>query len=646
MNNTLAVLASGEASPGEVVQATGTFALIVALIAIPVAGAVLLLLAGRRANRWGHWLGTAIVLAAFAVACVLFVALLAQPEDARTINQYLWDWIDVGTFQAPFALQLDPLSMVFVLLITGVGSLIHIYSISYMEHDPERRKFFAYLNLFIAAMLLLVLANNYLLLYVGWEGVGLASYLLIGFWFHKPSAATAAKKAFVVNRVGDFGLSLAIMMMFATLGTFTFEGVNATVGQADSTMVTWIGLALLLAACGKSAQFPLQSWLLDAMEGPTPVSALIHAATMVTAGVYLIVRSAEIFNLSETARLAVVIVGTITLLMGAVIGSAKDDIKKGLAGSTMSQIGYMFLAAGLGPVGYVFAIFHLLTHGIFKALLFLSAGSVMHGMDDEVNMRHYGALRKAMMVTWAVFGVGYLSIIGVPPFAGFWSKDEIIHAAWAEHPIAGFAALVGAGVTAFYMTRMMAMTFYGKARWDDGVHPHESSAVMTIPMIILALGSAVAGYLMLYTANIEEWLAPVTGYEEVDGSIATPVMIAMTLTVVVIGVVIGWRQYAMREVPRVAPTQVSALTVAARHDLYGDAVNEALFMRPGQHLTRTLVWTDNKIVDGAVNGTAAGIGGLSARMRRWQTGYVRSYALTMLLGVVVLGAVLALGVAL
>jgi NADH-quinone oxidoreductase subunit L len=643
VNNTLAVLASGEASPGEVVQATGTFALIVALIAIPAAGAVLLLLAGKRANRWGHLLGTAIVLAAFAVACVLFVALLAQPEDARTINQYLWDWIDVGTFQAPFALQLDPLSMVFVLLITGVGSLIHIYSISYMEHDPERRKFFAYLNLFIAAMLLLVLANNYLLLYVGWEGVGLASYLLIGFWFHKPSAATAAKKAFVVNRVGDFGLSLAIMMMFATLGTFTFEGVNATVGQADSTMVTWIGLALLLAACGKSAQFPLQSWLLDAMEGPTPVSALIHAATMVTAGVYLIVRSAEIFNLSETARLAVVIVGTITLLMGAVIGSAKDDIKKGLAGSTMSQIGYMFLAAGLGPVGYVFAIFHLLTHGIFKALLFLSAGSVMHGMDDEVNMRHYGALRKAMMVTWAVFGVGYLSIIGVPPFAGFWSKDEIIHAAWAEHPIAGFAALVGAGVTAFYMTRMMAMTFYGKARWDDGVHPHESSAVMTIPMIILALGSAVAGYLMLYTANIEEWLAPVTGYEEVDG-IATPVMIAMTLTVVVVGVVIGWRQYAMREVPRVAPTQVSALTVAARHDLYGDAVNEALFMRPGQHLTRTLVWTDNKIVDGAVNGTAAGIGGLSARMRRWQTGYVRSYALTMLLGVVVLGAVLALGV--
>ncbi len=643
MNNTLAILASGEASPGEVVQATGTFDLIAVLIAIPVAGAVILLLAGRRSNRWGHWLGTAAVLSSFVVACVLFLALLAEPEDARTINQHLWDWIDVGTFQAPFALQLDPLSMVFALLITGVGSLIHIYSISYMDHDPERRKFFAYLNLFIAAMLLLVLANNYLLLYVGWEGVGLASYLLIGFWFHKPSAATAAKKAFVVNRVGDFGLSLAIMMMFATLGTFTFEGVNATVGEANSTTVTWIGLALLLAACGKSAQFPLQSWLLDAMEGPTPVSALIHAATMVTAGVYLIVRSAEIFNLSETARIAVVLVGTITLLMGAIIGSAKDDIKKGLAGSTMSQIGYMFLAAGLGPVGYVFAIFHLLTHGIFKALLFLGAGSVMHGMDDEVNMRRYGALRTSMMITWAVFGVGYLAIIGIPPFAGFFSKDEIIHAAWVEHPVAGVAALLGAGVTGFYMTRMMAMTFYGKARWDDGAHPHESSPWMTGPMIVLALGAVLAGFMMLYVGNIEEWLAPVVGYQAAEGGISTNLLIAMTLGVVVVGVVIGWRQYAMREVPEIAPIQVSAATVAARHDLYGDQVNEALFERPGQHLTRTLVWTDNKIVDGAVNGTAAGIGGLSARMRRWQSGYVRSYALTMLLGVVVLVAVLALG---
>jgi NADH-quinone oxidoreductase subunit L len=433
------------------------------------------------------------------------------------------------------------------------------------------------------------------------------------------------------------------MIMFATLGTFTFDGVDAAIGEANPTTVTWLGLALLLAACGKSAQFPLQSWLLDAMEGPTPVSALIHAATMVTAGVYLIVRSHAIFDLSQTASLAVVVVGTITLLMGAIIGCAKDDIKKGLAGSTMSQIGYMILAAGLGPVGYVFAIFHLLTHGIFKALLFLGAGSVMHGMDDDVNMRHYGALRAAMMTTWAVFGIGYLSIIGVPPFAGFWSKDEIIHAAFAEHPVAGFAALVGAGVTAFYMTRMMAMTFFGRRRWADGVHPHESPAWMTVPMIVLAIGSVLAGYVLLYTADIEHWLAPVVGFEEAEGVLGSQIPILMTLIVVATGAVIGWRQYAMREVPRTAPTQVSALTVAARNDLYGDAVNEALFMRPGQYATRLLVWTDNKVIDGAVNGSAAGVGGLSARMRRWQTGYVRSYALTMLLGVVVFGAVLALG---
>jgi NADH-quinone oxidoreductase subunit L len=634
----LGILASGPASPGEVVAASGTFSLTAALIAIPLASAAVLLLAGRRANAWGHLLGTLAALASFALGVVLFVAMLGQPEDARTIDQHLWDWILVGDFSAELGLQLDPLSISFVLLITGVGSLIHIYSIGYMAHDPQRRLFFGYLNFFIAAMLLLVLANNYLLLYVGWEGVGLASYLLIGFWQYKPSAATAAKKAFVVNRVGDFGLSVAIMMMFATLGTFAFGEVDAAIGQADPDTITWIGLALLLAACGKSAQFPLQSWLLDAMEGPTPVSALIHAATMVTAGVYLIVRSHAIFDLTATAQLAVVVVGTITLLMGAIIGTAKDDIKKGLAGSTMSQIGYMVLAAGLGPVGYVFAIFHLLTHGMFKAGLFLGAGSVMHGMNDDVNMRHYGALRKFMLVTWATFGLGFLAIIGIPPFAGFWSKDEIIHAAFAENPIAGTAALIGAGVTAFYMTRMMAMTFYGTERWEPEVHPHESPATMTVPMIVLALGSALGGLVLLFVGNIEEWLAPVVGFEEAHSAIPTPVLIGMTLSVVVVGAVIGWRQYAVREVPRMAPSQVSWATRAARADLYGDHVNEAVFMRPGQYLTRTLVWTDNKVVDGAVNGTAAGVGGLSARLRRWQTGYVRSYALSMLLGVVAVGA--------
>jgi NADH-quinone oxidoreductase subunit L len=601
-----------------------------------------LLLAGRRADAWGHKLGTAAPAVSFAIAVVLLLALLAQPETARTIEQHLYDWVSVGGFTAEVGLQLDPLSISFVLLITGVGSLIHVYSIGYMAHDPDRRRFFAYLNLFIAAMLLLVLANNYLLLYVGWEGVGLASYLLIGFWQYRPSAATAAKKAFVVNRVGDVGLSVAVMIMFASLGSFAFAEVNERIGQADSSTATWIGLALLLAACGKSAQFPLQSWLLDAMEGPTPVSALIHAATMVTAGVYLIVRSHAVFDLAPAAQMAVIIVGTLTLLMGAIIGCAKDDIKKALAGSTMSQIGYMMLAAGLGPVGYVFSIFHLLTHGMFKAGLFLGAGSVMHAMDDDVNMRHFGRLRLFMVLTWATFGLGYLAIIGIPPFAGFWSKDEIIHAAFAHNPVAGTAALVGAGVTAFYMTRMMAMTFYGEARWEVGVEPHESPATMTAPMVVLAFGSALGGLALLFLGDIEAWLAPVVGYEEAHGPIPTGVLIALTLSVVVVGAVIGWRQYGMREVPRMAPSNVSALTRAARADLYGDALNETVLMRPGQYLTRTLVWTDHTIIDGAVNGGAAGLGGLSARLRRWQSGYVRAYARSMLLGVVIVGGIGAL----
>ncbi|OLE23123.1 MAG: NADH-quinone oxidoreductase subunit L, partial [Catenulispora sp. 13_1_20CM_3_70_7] len=432
---------------------------------LPLFGAAVLLLAGKRSNAWGHLLGCLTALASFALGAGLFFTMLGKHGAERTMHQHLYSWVPVpGTganvFQADVAFQLDQLSMVFVLLITGVGSLIHIYSIGYMGHDPERRKFFSYLNLFLAAMLVLVLADNYLLLYVGWEGVGLASYLLIGFWQHKPSAAAAAKKAFVVNRVGDVGLSIAVMLMFVTFGTFSFggggwfghptanqAGVFGLAHNASSGTLTAIGIMLLLAACGKSAQFPLQTWLGDAMEGPTPVSALIHAATMVTAGVYLIVRSHAIFDLSPDARLLVTIVGAITLLLGAIIGCAKDDIKKGLAGSTMSQIGYMILAAGLGPIGYAFAIMHLVTHGFFKAGLFLGAGSVMHGMNDEVDMRKYGALRKYMPVTFGTFFLGYLAIIGCPPFSGFYSKDKIIEAAFSKGGTSGWilggAALLG-----------------------------------------------------------------------------------------------------------------------------------------------------------------------------------------------------------
>ena len=615
------------------------------VIALPLVGAASLLLTGRRSNGWGHLLGCAASVASFGVGAVLFVDMLGRGAEHRAIHETLFSWIPVGALQVDFGLQLDALSMCFVLLITGVGSLIHIYSIGYMASDPGRRRFFAYLNLFLAAMLLLVLADNYLGLYVGWEGVGLASYLLIGFWAHKPSAATAAKKAFVVNRVGDMGLAIALMVMFAYIGSISFAGVFSAAPRLGEPTLTAIGLLLLLAACGKSAQVPLQSWLGDAMEGPTPVSALIHAATMVTAGVYLIVRSGPVFDLAPTAQLGVVIVGAVTLLFGAIVGCAKDDIKKALAASTMSQVGYMVLAAGLGPAGYAVAIMHLLTHGFFKAGLFLGAGSVMHAMNDEVNMRRYGGLRTVLPVTFATFGLGYLAIIGVPPLAGFFSKDGIIEAALgaggAKGIILGGATLLGAGITAFYMTRVMLMTFFGEKRWEPEAHPHEAPSVMTWPMILLAIGSLASGGFLAIGGTLQHWLEPVVGAHE--AAHATPVWVATTVILIVVaaGIAVAYRMYATRAVPEDVPAG-SALTVAARRDLYGDAFNERAFMRPGQLLTTGLVEIDDKGVDGAVTGMARLVGRTSERLRQLQTGFARSYALSMLAGAaVVVGAILA-----
>jgi NADH-quinone oxidoreductase subunit L len=620
------------------------------LIALPLLGAAVLLLGGKATNAWGHLLGCATVIASFVVGAVLFVGLVNAPAEDRGVREHLFTWVPVGQLRVDFGLQLDQLSVCFVLLITGVGSLIHLYSVGYMAHDPERRRFFAYLNLFVAAMLLLVLADNYLGLYMGWEGVGLASYLLIGFWQHKPSAATAAKKAFVVNRVGDVGLALALMAMFASVGTISYEGVFGAAGAMSQGTLTAIGLLLLLAACGKSAQVPLQSWLGDAMEGPTPVSALIHAATMVTAGVYLIVRSGPIYDLAPDARIGVVTVGAVTLLFGAVIGCAKDDIKKALAASTMSQIGYMVLAAGLGPAGYAIAIMHLLTHGFFKAGLFLGAGSVMHGMDDETDMRRYGGLRTVMPITFVTFGLGYLAIIGVPPFAGFFSKDAIIETAFAAGGVKGIllggAALLGAGITAFYMTRVMLMTFFGERRWREDVHPHESPASMTAPMVVLAIGSVGAGALLAIGGTLEHWLEPVVGaHEEAAHAIPVWLMTTITLAVVAVGVAVAYRNYATRAIPEVAPDNVSALTVAARRDLYGDAFNEDVLMRGGQMLTRGLVEIDDEGIDDVSRGLGALVGGASERMRQVQTGFARSYALSMFGGAaLVVAAILAVKV--
>ena len=621
----------------------GTSDTLVYLIAIPLFSSAFLLLGGRALDRVGHLIGTAASAGSFVVALLELNKMLGRDEESRGITQHLFTWINVGSFQVDATLLLDQLSICFVLLITGVGTLIHIYSISYMAHDIDRRRFFAFLNLFIAAMLLLVLGNSYLNLYVGWEGVGLASYLLIGFWNQKPTYATAAKKAFVANRVGDVGLSLAVMIAFVQFGSVTFDGVakGIAAGSASSTALNAMGAAILLAAVGKSAQFPLQAWLGDAMAGPTPVSALIHAATMVTAGVYLISRSNFVFDNAPTAQLLVVIVGAVTLLFGAVIGMAKDDIKKALAASTMSQIGYMILATGLGPAGYAFAMMHLLTHGFFKAGMFLGAGSVMHGMNDEVDMRKYGALRKVMPITFATFGLGYLAIIGIPPFAGFYSKDKIIETAFnaggSKGIILGCVTLLGAAITAFYMTRVMLMTFFGTKRWDAAAHPHESPWLMTVPMILLAIGSITTGFIFSNGDRLKNFLAPVVDkdHHEHETELLAPIVVTgLAMFAVAIGISIAFAKYGRKTIPASAPTDVTVWTRVARRDLLQDDFNESVFMRPGQSLTRVLAFLDKRVVDGAVSGVGAMTLRLAGDLRKTQTGYVRSYALLILLGTV------------
>ncbi|SDB80705.1 NADH dehydrogenase subunit L [Raineyella antarctica] len=623
------------------VPAQGMFTWGWTMIAAPALGALLLLVLGKASNRWGHLFATLMPIWSFAIAVCLFAEMLLRPTGERVVSAPLYDWITTSMWTASFGLRIDQLSILFAMLITGVGSLIHVYSIGYMAHDPNRRKFFAFLNLFITAMLILVLADNYLLLFLGWEGVGLSSYLLIGFWQERPSAARAAKKAFVMNRVGDVAMSIALILMLALFGSTSFDVVNAGAPKMTSTVATLLGILLLIGACAKSAQVPLQAWLLDAMEGPTPVSALIHAATMVTAGVYLVVRSGEVYAMSEVASTLVVIVGTVTLLAGAWIGSAKDDIKKVLAGSTMSQIGYMMLAAGIGPVGYAFAIFHLLTHGFFKANMFLGAGSVMHAMNDDVDMRHYGALARPMRLTFLTFAMGYLAIIGFPFFAGFYSKDHIIEAAFQHNIVVGVLALLGAGVTGFYMTRLMMMTFFGEKRWREEQHPHESPAVMWIPLAVLAILSVIGGLLM--NNWIGGWLAPaVNGEVETTGLLHITAIGGLTMAVVALGVALGWWLYR-EDVPDVAPMNVSLMTQIGRNDLYGDAFNLAAFTNTGNGVVTAVQAVDDHAIDAVANGTGTAFGQLGQLFKRGETGYVRSYALTMVAGSVLIGVVLILG---
>ncbi|WP_435125515.1 NADH-quinone oxidoreductase subunit L [Micromonospora tulbaghiae] len=632
------ILTIAQSEPAEAVTfatADGMLGSVWLLVAIPLVSAAILLLLGKRADRWGHWLGVGAIGAAFVLGLTYFFQL--RGLENKQVELSLWDFMAVGDLRVDFGLLFDPLAAVFVLLITGVGFLIHLYAVEYMAHDAGRRLFFAYFNLFVAAMLLLVLGNNYVMLYFGWEGVGLASYLLISFWYGRPSAATAGKKAFLMNRVGDAGLAIGIFIMFAMLGTTQYDEVFNGVGSLTSTTVLVLGLLLLLGAAGKSGQFPLQAWLPDAMEGPTPVSALIHAATMVTAGVYLIARSNAIFSANETLQLVVVSVGALTLLMGCIIGAAKDDIKRVLAWSTVSQIGYMFLGVGLGGAAYALAIVHLLAHGFFKANMFLGAGSVMHGMNDQVDIRRFGGLSKYMKVTWLTFMMGWLAIIGMFPFSGYFSKEPIIVAAFEREGwtawLFGMAALLGAGLTAFYMTRLFVLTFHGPKRWTEDIeHPHESPKLMTVPLILLAIGSVGAGFLL--ATSVPDWLTATNGLGAESGEhapvLAHWLLTALSLLVTVLGAGLAW--FLFRGGTAIEPQPAGVVVTAARRNLYTDAFNEAVFEKPGIFLTRALVFLDNRGVDGLVNGLAAAVGGGSGRLRRLQTGFVRSYATSILTG--------------
>ena len=612
------------------------------LVVIPFGVAAVLLLIGKAADRWGHWLGVAGLVVPFGLAVAMLWQMARCPLGTQCVTSYevpWFTWIQAGALKIAASLVVDRLSLAFVLLVTGVGSLIFIYAVAYMAHDPGRRRFFGYLNIFAGSMLLLVLAGNYALLFVGWEGVGLASYLLIGFWQHKQSAALAAKKAFLMNRIGDLGLLAAIALLLSLTGTLTFPTGGPVNSVASNWQMTLVGLCLLLAACGKSAQFPLQAWLLDAMEGPTPVSALIHAATMVTAGVYLMVRSQPILAANHIAQWAVAIVGVVTLLIGAWIGTAKRDIKKVLAGSTMSQIGYMMLAAGLGPAGAVFAIFHLLTHGAFKANLFLGAGAVMHGMDDDTDIVHFGALRKAMPWTFLTFACGTLALIGFPLTSGYYSKDHIIGAAFGVSPVMGGLALLGAVVTAYYMTRLVMLTFFGEKRWEKDVHPHEAPGLMIVPMAILAALSLGAGVLL--NTRIADWLSPVINQ---PSPAHAPELLEFTwvtaaaLCAVALGVLLGWIVYRHGPV-----NEANFVLKAADAELGAGAVNDVV-VKGADGVAEGVGMFDRYLIDGGSRGLVRGLAGLSGWVRGVQNGKVRSYGLMMAIGVVaVLAAVVVAG---
>ena len=637
--------------------------------ALPLAGFTLLVLVGRKlGDPLAGWLATVVMGGSFVATLVTFLGLRAHSAGNRTFIQLLWNWVPVAGFKIDAALQVDPLSITMALFITGVGTLIHLYAIGYMRGDERFARFFVYLNLFAFSMLMLVLGDNFVLSFLGWEGVGTCSYLLISFWFERERAASAGKKAFVTNRVGDWGFMMGTFLIFSHFGSLTYTdvltkaSVSAHVGRDTAT---WICLALFLGACGKSAQLPLYVWLPDAMEGPTPVSALIHAATMVTGGVYLLCRVSPLLSVAPGAATTVAWVGAVTALFAATIACAQDDIKRVLAYSTISQLGYMFLAVGSGA--YTAGLFHMVTHAFFKALLFLCAGSVIHGLHDQQDMKHMGALRKWMPITFATFLIGWVAISGIPPFAGFWSKDDILAAAWHKSWGLWLIGFVTAGLTAYYMSRQVALVWFGKARWGEttqaghgataheeptapggagheeghGATPHESPLVMWLPLVVLAALSVVGGVINLpwHPANfLERWLDPVVGpYSAASVSTGFKLFSAIATTALcVLGIGAGLRVWGR------SPEHATLEPAVLRNAWYVDPTYARIIERPGLLLSNFSAFViDRQVIDGAVNGVGVAVRGSGRQLRRLQTGYVRNYALGIAAGTVVILAYVA-----
>ena len=617
---------------------TSAMELIWLLPLLPLAGAALNLFAGKRLGRGAGLVASVAVGASFALSAAMSFGLLDAPDEERLYIRHLFDWIQVGTFSVGIDLRLDVLSMVMILVVTGIGTLIHVYSIGYMSGDPRYGRYFAYLNLFVFFMLILVLGQNYLLLYLGWEGVGLCSFLLIGFWFEKTENANAAKKAFITTRIGDTFMLVGLALIVVKFGTLDFDAIFGSAGGAITKgTATAIALLLFAGAVGKSAQVPLHVWLPDAMAGPSPVSALIHAATMVTAGVYLVVRSHVLFELSGTALTVVLVVGLFTALFAASCAIGQDDIKRVLAYSTISQLGYMFMAAGMRA--YSLAMFMLVAHAFYKALMFLGAGSVMHGMHGETDMRRMGGLIRRMPITGVTFTIGALALAGLPPLAGFFAKDLILEVANAQGRVWVYVlGAFGALLSAFYIGRLLFLTFFGRSRSEEAERAHESPPVMWIPLVLLAIGTAFAGYLSTSSeGRLEHLLEPVHGaVPEGVAGLAKPALFVIAVVISLTGLAVAWLLYGSGRVDWLAlRDRLGSIPRLLANGWYVDRAYDLAFVQPGKAAaTFAATVVDGQVIDGAVNGVGSSVRRLAGVGRRLQTGFVRSYALFLFGGAV------------